>query len=617
MLKLRVLLLALFFGLLSCLDGERFQLRPVAISGISAPKPRSRATLVSVIDELVLFGGKRGTDFAWGDTWIFNTKDASWQEVVAKNGSELPSARYGSIGANIAFENVEGNFVYIVGGYGCYTKGGGYSVCNDVWGFDVRGRRWFEVDLSDSNVSVARTDAIGGGTTQSTILVSHGWDGKSQRAETFELRFQNPEKASWSLIHKPVSPYYVGAPRALTKAASVVTPGANELVSFGGCYKIGLCPNQDAWSFDTIGSKRWRLMKRGPGPRTFAALAQALPEFRLVGMDRAQTVVLFGGVGKSKQLLSTARAVSPTELAILNVRSKSWTREQVAWEGDEAPLKQDFGIQMFAIARNLSEGPGFFYLIFGGQTKNGIFVNSLMRMNFDASQKDESTSSSRYEAANFLVLHGICMAWGLGFVLPFGGFSARYMKIYGSGMWWYFIHWSCQIVGFAFAWLGLVFKFIGKESSVDHAHAILGIAIMSLLTLQMVVALPGIRPHPDASRVRKLWAVFHRWNGRTVFAASSVNIALGLFLLYSPPAVWIFWACFAGFMLILWVLFELIGLYLKEDVSRYQVQTGNYSSPHGGFTDQSEISSVGGSLHPFPSTAGSDGVSLDEIGRGL
>lgn len=324
-------------------------------------------------------------------------------------------------------------------------------------------------------------------------------------------------------------------PRSLSQAASVVT-AANELVVFGGCYQTGLCPNQDSWSFD-IFQKQWRYLKRGPSPRLFASAARALPTME----SPRQTVVLWGGLEKSKQILSVEKS-SPLEIDVLDVRAKTWRRELASVFGP-GEIQKLYGSSMVIVGSGKPSNP-WRYLIFGGIDSNGEISNEVVSLTFNANRSLVLVSKKIARVRGYLYLHGILMFTAFAILLPLGFGVARYVRHMTSSPKWFMMHSGTQVVGVSFAWVGTVLAILGANDRPYHLHAICGIIVMTLCTLQVLFGAPCLRPNPNAGFKRQLWSMGHQVIGWTAVLLGWLTSLVGMVLLVLPVGVWITFTVF-------------------------------------------------------------------------
>ena len=136
--------------------------------------------------------------------------------------------------------------------------------------------------------------------------------------------------------------------------------------------------------------------------------------------------------------------------------------------------------------------------------------------------------------------HGLLMIFGVGFLMPVGVLSARFLKHRG-GLW-FRLHKTFQLAGLLFATAGFIMAvtnfnvFQDDTSSTSFHHGLLGVTVFTLLLLQPLVA--WFRPEkntvyaadagpPSNSLQRTRWEWFHKGMGYIIWILSVVTILLG------------------------------------------------------------------------------------------
>lgn len=319
--------------------------------------------------------------------------------------------------------------------------------------------------------------------------------------------------------------------RALSEGASVVTP-ANELVVFGGCYRTGLCPSQDAWAFD-IDQRQWRLLKRGPSSRRLASAARALPSMS----NNRQTMILWGGLEESKQTLRVQFS-SPLEIDVLDVRARKWKRELASVRGPTA-IEKRYGSSIVVVGDGKANNP-YRYLIFGGVSTDGLENPSdkLFSLTFNPNEKSVLASKGVARASGYLFLHGIFMFSAFALCLPVGFGVARYLRQAATSKW-FMLHSSTQIVGGILSWIGIAFAIVGANDYPTHIHGLCGIAVQTLVTLQLLFATPCFRPNANAGSKRRIWTSGHQVIGWAVVFLGLFTSCVGMILLQVPVEAWL------------------------------------------------------------------------------
>lgn len=535
-------------------SARRFRFDTLTTSPGSKPVARSNAVFHSFVgsNQVVLFGGRTDAQ-ALNDTWIFDSSRALWEQINVVG----PSARYESLSVAVNFGGVGGKYVYVIGGRDTTSV----LQSSLMWAFQLSTRKWTEVKVnitnraSDSVASaIARASAAGGLTAEKKVLISHGTTDSEKASDAYMLSLTAPGSATIERkLYNTVREYNIGDPKALSSAASAVTP-ANELIVAGGCYEIGLCPNQDAWAFD-LSQREWRYMKRGPSPRQFASMAAALPSMEEASIDPRQTVILWGGLETSKQTFGVEEA-SVLEVDVLDIRGRKWSRELADASSSAKSIRKRSGASIVLLGdgtrTNLHR-----YLIFGGALNVGGFTNELLVLFFEATEPAIIVSEHVARMQGFLYVHGILMLISFAWLTPSGVIVARHMRLLTSSPKWFLLHSSVQTLTGVAAWTGVSFAIYAAKGRPKHTHATIGIFLMGLLSIQLVMALPCIRPNPNAGVRRKMWAILHQLGGWAVFSLGIANCFAGLILLVLPIGLWIAFLLAAVAFLFAAVLMEL------------------------------------------------------------
>ncbi|KAK9949051.1 hypothetical protein M0R45_004597 [Rubus argutus] len=124
----------------------------------------------------------------------------------------------------------------------------------------------------------------------------------------------------------------------------------------------------------------------------------------------------------------------------------------------------------------------------------------------------------------------------LGYTYAFGAIVARNLK--GLGPAWFYIHVSCQILGYFGGIAGFVTGLLlgTKSSGIQYqGHRCIGITLIILATVQVLVGF-CLRPKPD-HKYRLYWNLFHYFFGYTTIVLGIVNIFKGFDIL-EPPKSW-------------------------------------------------------------------------------
>ena len=132
------------------------------------PERRSHATAWIGGDQVLLFGGRDGSSFDLGDTWVYDLSDNTWTNMAPATG---PSPRVGH-----AMAWLGGDQVFLFGGYhGSYF--------GDTWVYDLSDNSW-----TNKNPAAAPTERFGhamawlGG---DQVLLFGGYDGYNRFGDTW------------------------------------------------------------------------------------------------------------------------------------------------------------------------------------------------------------------------------------------------------------------------------------------------------------------------------------------------------------------------------------------------------------------------------------------------
>ncbi|XP_021760303.1 cytochrome b561 and DOMON domain-containing protein At3g61750-like [Chenopodium quinoa] len=120
--------------------------------------------------------------------------------------------------------------------------------------------------------------------------------------------------------------------------------------------------------------------------------------------------------------------------------------------------------------------------------------------------------------------HGILGIIGWGLILPCGAMIARFLK--QKEPLWFYLHTIIQIVGFLIVLAGVVVgQTLNNQIHADvAAHRGIGYFALTLTIIQVLAFF--IRPDKE-SKIRRLWAAYHRWFGVITLFFGALNIVLG------------------------------------------------------------------------------------------
>jgi hypothetical protein len=577
--KRKALLFAAAIATLQHAFAQRFTLQTIAFTGNAPPGRIGAATQSIPNSEIVItFGGQAGNT-ALGDTWIFDASANIWTNVSGPG----PPPRYDALTSVIDWGAAAGGtYFYVIGG----RDYSGVLKTSLVWAFCVSNASWTEVQLFTANTSKStrievfgRSGAAGGSSSSGDILISHGQDSRGTiRSDMHLVSLRGPlDMVVKGQVHGPIRDFTVGEPHALELGGSAITL-SDQLVLYGGCYENGMCPQQDTWLFE-LSRQNWRYMSRGPSPRVRPCLVRAFPSMDLApDLDAHHTVILWGGLERGRHYIRVEKA-SAFEIDVLDTARKTWTRELAI--GDANISKKRYGAAMVAVGNGTSKSP-FRYIILGGAEEGNGLPDSGLVLTFDPSRPSKvvSTAAVRYYA--HLLVHGIFMGIAFSVLIPTGLFASRFMRFSTSSPEWFKVHIISQSAGAGMAWVGLIFSLIdSKSSSHQNAHTILGIIVMSLVSLQLLSGLPGIRPNPNAGLARQIWGGFHFLCGWMTCILGAANVLLGLILIVSPTGVWVAYATVLSIISLLLITLETVRCVRADHKSeRYTEQVASYKIPN-------------------------------------
>jgi hypothetical protein len=201
-------------------------------------------------------------------------------------------------------------------------------------------------------------------------------------------------------------------------------------------------------------------------------------------------------------------------------------------------------------------------------------IGAYRELNNDAWGYHGSTHSSSSIQANFFTgttstsnpvtlrdIHAIIMfiAWGL--LLPFGALWARYARHLPDALW-FKVHRVTQYSGFTISLGGIILGYsMVYEQFLFLTHSIIGTLIMLFSAAQVVGAF--FRPHKEENEpvttARKVFEIFHHWNGRCLLVIAVVQIYLGISAIgYLEKQFWviILWSIVVGLVVLVVLILE-------------------------------------------------------------
>ncbi|EPS67328.1 hypothetical protein M569_07445, partial [Genlisea aurea] len=135
-------------------------------------------------------------------------------------------------------------------------------------------------------------------------------------------------------------------------------------------------------------------------------------------------------------------------------------------------------------------------------------------------------------------IHGILNTISWGILFPVGILIARYLRSFpGADPAWFYLHVSCQIIGYAIGVAGWATgMYLGNKSKgvTFSLHRSIGIALFTLATLQIFAL--RLRPGKD-HKYRIYWNVYHHGAGYAILVMGIFNVFKGLDIL-KPGVGW-------------------------------------------------------------------------------
>ena len=164
--------------------------------------------------------------------------------------------------------------------------------------------------------------------------------------------------------------------------------------------------------------------------------------------------------------------------------------------------------------------------------------------------------------------HITLMSLAFGLILPAAIFSSRFFKFYRfHSRVWFDTHWLLATTALVMVLAGFIIGVnkigYGDVGGVYSAHRNIGIAVLTFLLIQYIIAL--IRPGPptvmqdDMTTARYVWQIIHHWNGRLVYLLAIANVFVG-FNIINDRSMLILFA-------VLWSIIIAVGIYWQINLS--------------------------------------------------
>lgn len=183
-----------------------------------------------------------------------------------------------------------------------------------------------------------------------------------------------------------------------------------------------------------------------------------------------------------------------------------------------------------------------------------------------------------------ILAHGVLAALVFLLLVPTSVFTARFY----SGRPGYAVKYHAQIHIFAGLLLLVVFILgnfaVGQKRSLTNPHHGIGVAIFVLFILQII----GGRIIRNIRKLRSLRVTIHQWSGRAIALLGIVQIPLGLTLYGSPKYLFILYALWMAFLVLVYFILDYRSPTRREVATRdgpmsegnYRVTESEYLSDH-------------------------------------
>ncbi|KAK0386199.1 hypothetical protein NLU13_6036 [Sarocladium strictum] len=205
-------------------------------------------------------------------------------------------------------------------------------------------------------------------------------------------------------------------------------------------------------------------------------------------------------------------------------------------------------------------------------SKNTFLLPNLVSPNFETMRYNGMANrfSTLAQYRNIILAHAVIAALVFLLLVPFSIFTARFY----TGRPGYAVKFHAQIHIFAGLLLLVVFILgnfaVGQKRSLTNPHHGIGVAIFVLFILQLI----GGRLVKNIKKLRSLRVAIHQWSGRAIALLGIVQIPLGLTLYGSPKYLFVLYAVWMTFLLLLYFILDF------RSPSRREVYSGG--SRHDG-----------------------------------
>ncbi|GAB1320264.1 hypothetical protein MFIFM68171_10474 [Madurella fahalii] len=221
-------------------------------------------------------------------------------------------------------------------------------------------------------------------------------------------------------------------------------------------------------------------------------------------------------------------------------------------------------------------------------TKNTFLLPNLVGLNFETMRYNGMGNRfSTFTQYHSLILgHGVLAAITFLFVVPLAVLLARYYTRQPGSALRYHAYLQILAVGLSTVVFILGFFAVGPPRNLTNPHHGIGVAIYVLILLQ---ALGGRLVRKLAGR-HSFRLHIHRWFGRAIAVLGIVQVPLGLTLYGSPRHLFILYAVWMGFLLLLYFILdyrdygrrEWVRDGVRDGVSHSGVESSRVTEPKSG-----------------------------------
>ncbi|KAK4156742.1 hypothetical protein C8A00DRAFT_12384 [Chaetomidium leptoderma] len=237
-------------------------------------------------------------------------------------------------------------------------------------------------------------------------------------------------------------------------------------------------------------------------------------------------------------------------------------------------------------------------------TKNTFLLPNLVGLNFETMRYNGMGNrfSTVPDYHKLILGHGVIAAITFLFVIPIAVLLARfYTRQPGSAVR-YHAYLQILAVGLTTVVFVLGFFAVGPPRNLTNPHHGIGVAIYVLILLQAV----GGRLVRKLAGRRSFRMHIHRWSGRVITVLGIVQVPLGLTLYGSPKPLFILFAVWMAFLLVLYFILD------YRDYGRREHDRGRGHSHAGAGDESSRVTAKSGGAMKWlgPLAAGAGALAL-------